>query len=408
MQQADEANELRDYRMDARAWLAGNLIRRAEGTNQGHFGRGPEVMLRERELQQKLYDAGYAGFTFPKRYGGQGLTLDHERVFLEEAASYESPSTPFGVSINILGATLAEFGTEAQKGWHIPRILSGQELWLQLLSEPSGGSDLAGLRTTAVRDSEEYTVDGQKTWSSAAQFADFGLCPVRTAWDRPKHHGISVLIVDLRSPGIEIRPIRQINGEAHFCEEFLTGVKVPVSNLVGEENSGWSVIRGLLAIEHAWVGRGGPRRPELPQDVNVLVALAREREIPVNAHTRREIARLQVLLQVQEMVSIRVADGISAGVLQGGYGGLLKMGRDAARQRLAEFSLAWAGVDGVTWQHGDSEAAVLASAYLTSRSASIAGGTAEIVRNNVSEKVLNLPREQSQDRSRPFRDLPHN
>src|SRR5581483_8157798 len=195
--------------------------------------------------------------TFPVEYGGQGLTLEHERVFNEEAAGYAMPPTNFGVSINILGATLVEFGTHEQKAAHVPKILSGEELWLQFLSEPSGGSDLAGLLTSAVRDGESFVVNGQKTWSTSAHLSDFALCPVRTRWDVPKHKGISVLIIDLKSPGLEIRRIKQIDGGAEFCEEFFTDVSVPVANLVGEENEGWRVARGLLEIEHAWVGRGG-------------------------------------------------------------------------------------------------------------------------------------------------------
>ena len=180
------------------------------------------------------------------------------------------------MSINILGATLAAFGTHEQKLDHIPKILSGEERWLQFLSEPSGGSDLAGLLTRATRDGDSFVVNGQKTWSTGAHLSDFALCPVRTRWDVPKHKGISVLIVDLKSPGIDIRRIKQINGGAEFCEEFFTDVVVPASNLVGEENEGWRVARGLLEIEHAWVGRGGARTGA-GQGVGPLVSLAKRK-----------------------------------------------------------------------------------------------------------------------------------
>src|SRR5262249_48611943 len=157
-------------------------------------------------------------------------------------AGYRLPIRAFGVSINILGATLVEFGTHEQKLAHIPNILSGEKRWLQFLSEPSGGSDIGGLLTSATRDGDSYVINGQKIWSTGAHLSDFALCPVRTRWDVPKYKGISVLIVDLRSPGLEIRRIKQIDGGSEFCEEFFTDVVVPATNLVGEENEGWRVV----------------------------------------------------------------------------------------------------------------------------------------------------------------------
>lgn len=368
----------------------------------------PERAAHGRVLQKKLYEAGYAGFTFPVEYGGQGQTLDHERVFLDEAEGYDIPNRMFGVSINILGATLAAFGTHEQKQRHLARILSGEELWLQLLSEPSGGSDLAGLLMTAVRDGDHFVVNGQKTWSTGAAHSDFALCPVRTTWDAPKHRGVSLLIVDLRSPGIEIRPIREITGEAVFCEEFFTDVVVPASNLVGEQDGGWGVVRGLLEIEHAWVGRGGAKRVDFRKDVSDLVALAKARGLSSDLGVRRKVVGLHVTLEVQKLVSARVSHGVATGKLHHGYGSLLKLGNDFLAHRGAEMALAMAGDEGVTWDPSDPDGGSWATAYLTSRSASIGGGTTEIMRNNVSEKVLDLPRDPGSDRGVPFNQIPHN
>lgn len=402
-----ESADVQEYRLAARAWLAGNLRQYAGEDPDLVSDPTPERLAEARRIQAALHAAGYAGFTFPPQYGGQGLTLEHEQAFLEEAAGYDVPTRLFGVSINIIGATLAAYGTHEQKQRHLPKILSGAEIWLQLLSEPSGGSDLAGLIMTARRDGDQFVVNGQKTWSSGAQVADFALCPVRTSWDRPKHRGISLLIVDLRSPGLELRPIRQINGEAHFCEEFFTDVEVPAENLVGAENDGWRVIRGLLEIEHGWVGRGGAKRVDFRQDVCDLVALARARGLASDVGVRREVTALHVALQVQRLVSARVSRGVETGQLDHGYGTLLKIGNDFLAQRAAETALALAGPDAVTWPAGDAGGG-WAHAYLTSRSAPIAGGTAEIVRNNVSERVLGLPREPGFDKDLPFSQLPHN
>jgi alkylation response protein AidB-like acyl-CoA dehydrogenase len=402
-----ESVELAAYRLQAREWLAGNMPRVSGRSNDMDDDPSLELIAQFKALQARLYEAGYAGFTFPREYGGQGLTLEHERVFLEEAAGYDIPGRFFGVSINILGATLAAFGSHEQKAAHIANILSGRERWLQFLSEPSGGSDLAGLLTRATRDGDTYVVNGQKTWSTGAHISDFAMCPVRTRWDVPKHKGISMLIVDLKSPGIEIRRIEQINGSAEFCEEFFTDVVVPVGNLVGEENEGWRIARGLLEIEHSFVGRGGGTR-QRTRDTRLLVSLVRSQGVQDDQGVRRRIVDLHVAGTVQRLVAARISDGMVNGKIDQGYGSLLKLGRDIVEQRSAELGLLLAGGLGVVWETGDSAGPEWSREFLSSRSASIAGGTDEIQRNNMSERGLGLPREPAFDRDIPFNEVPHN
>ena len=403
-----ESPELRQYRLQAREWLAANVPLASKEDRAGISDPRLERLEEFKSRQQLLYDAGYAGFTFPTEFGGQGLTLEHERVFFEEATLYDLPPRNFGVSINILGATLVEFGTHEQKLAHVANILAGKELWLQFLSEPSGGSDLAGLLTSAVRDGDYYIVNGQKTWSTSAHLSDFALCVVRTRWDVPKHKGISVLIIDLKSPGIEIRRIRQIDDGAEFCEEFFTDVAVPAANLVGAENEGWRVARGLLEIEHTWVGRGGSRTDEGPAGAAPLVSLVERRGLAEDRAIRREVVGFHVTSLAQRLVSARVSDAVASGKLPHGYGSLLKLGDDIVTQRRAELSLALAGASGVTWSAHDQRGSEVSGKFLNSRSASIAGGTSEIQRNNVSERVLGLPREPAFDRDIPFNQVPHN
>jgi alkylation response protein AidB-like acyl-CoA dehydrogenase len=403
-----ENPELHQYRLRAREWLAANIPIASEENPGDVQDPRLERLAEFKQRQQRLFEAGYAGFTFPPEYGGQGLTLEHERVFAEEASSYDMPSTNFGVSINILGATLVAYGSHEQKQAHVANILSGKELWLQFLSEPSGGSDLGGLLTSAVRDGDYYIVNGQKTWSTGAHLSDFALCPVRTRWDVPKHKGISVLIIDLKSPGIEIRRIKQIDGGAEFCEEFFTDMAVPAVNLVGEENEGWRVARGLLEIEHAWVGRGGARTNTASAGVAPIVSLVKRRGLDHDTGVRRQVVGLHVASMAQDLVSARVSDAIAAGKLAHGYGSLLKLGDDIVTQRRAEYALAVAGASGVAWRAGDPDESGWSRDFLDSRSDSIAGGTDEIQRNNVSERVLGLPREPSFDRDIPFNQVPHN
>ncbi len=402
-----ECPELGEYRLRARAWLADNVERVDGREAEIHDDPQLEKLQEFKDLQMRIHEAGYAGISFPTEYGGQGLTLDHERAFHEEAMGYAMPPTNFGVSINILAATLIEFGTHEQKLAHVPNILSGRELWLQFLSEPSGGSDLAGLLTSATRDGDSYVVNGQKTWSTSAHLSDFALCPVRTRWDVPKHKGISVLIVDLKSPGMEIRRIKQIDGGSEFCEEFFTDMIVPAANLVGEENEGWRVARGLLEIEHAWVGRGGASTGSR-DPMSDLVSLAKERGLIGDLGVRRQIVGLHVSNEAQKLVAARVSSAVANGKLAHGYGSLLKLGDDIVTKRGAEISLAVAGAAGVTWEPGAPEKERWSRQFLNSRSTSIAGGTDEIQRNNVSERVLGLPREPAFDRDVPFNQVLHN
>ena len=397
---------MHEYRTSVRAWVAANL-KPAVGFESEDYEAEMARINEERAIQAKLHESGFAGFTFPLEYGGQGLTLEHERIFAEEARPYRIPGGNLGVSINILGATLATFGTHEQKLRHLSKILSGAEIWLQLLSEPSGGSDLGGLLTSAIRDGDYFVVNGQKTWSTGAYASDFALCPVRTRWDVPKHKGISVLIIDLKTPGIEVRRIRQMNGGADFCEEFFTDVMVPAENLVGDENEGWRVARGLLEIEHGWVGRGGAAATA-PKGVSRIVSSVSARGLGADEGVRREVAAMHVASTAQQLVSARVSDAVAAGELVPGYGSLLKLGNDILAQRESELALRLAGSGAVTWIPDHPEDGEWSDQFLSLRSTTIAGGTSEIQRNNVSERVLGLPREPTFDREIPFNEVPHN
>ena len=400
------------FRYEARRWLADNvapLTRRPDGTPVVSDRSQPTEaeLAAARDLQMRIFLAGWAGITYPEELGGQGLSLDHEAAWSEEAADYDLPTGIFAVSQNILGPTIVAYGSDEQRREHVPRILSGAEIWLQLLSEPSGGSDLAGLLTRADRDGDSFVLNGQKTWSTGATQADFALCPARTRWDVPKHRGITMFILDMRTPGLEIRPIRQINGGSDFCEEFLTDVVVPSRRVVGSVDEGWRVARGMLEIEHAWVGRSGGGVVRRPSGVDELVGLARRRGQAQDAGVRRRVASLYALSRVHEAMSVRVSKAIEEGQVSPGLSGLLKLGADLVWQRRAELGLDLAGREAAAWAPGD-PGGDWARDYLTSRSASIAGGTDEIQRNNVGEAALGLPREPAVDRDVPFDQVPHN
>jgi alkylation response protein AidB-like acyl-CoA dehydrogenase len=402
-----DSAELRNYRLAARAWLADNMTPLARDDEGNVLVDRPssERYAHVRALQARLFEGGFAGITYPTEYGGAGLDLDHERVFLEEGAGYDLPTRDLGVSLSIIGQTLLRYGSDDQKRVHLPRMLRGDEIWLQLLSEPSGGSDLAGLVARADRDGSNYVLNGQKTWSTGALFADFALCPARTNWDVPKHRGISLFIVDLRAPGIEIRPIRQIDGGAEYCEEFLTDVVVSADDIVGAENDGWTVVRALLAIEHEWVGRtGGSRSAAYDTDVSDLVSLVRRRGLEHDDTARRRVAEVRERSTVQRVLVRRISGGMAEGSLEPSYGNLLKLGSGLLAQMQAEAAFALAGSAVVAWPPGGADEGVVTEHLLTRR-LTIASGTSEVQRNAIAEGVLGLPREVAVDRDRPFREV---
>jgi alkylation response protein AidB-like acyl-CoA dehydrogenase len=406
-----DSRELADFRSRAQTWLAANLTplaRLQDGSyrNIDAEQRTATTTARARAIQRTLFEGGYAGIAYPAEYGGQGLTLEHDRVFREESIGYEMPGRVFYPTLNILGPTLLAFGTESQKQLHIPRMLSGEEIWLQLLSEPKGGSDLAGLVTRADLDGDSYIVNGAKTWSTGAQFADFAVCATRTNWDVPKHHGITALIIPLHAPGIDIRPIRQINGEEEFCEEFLTDVRVPRDNILGEPNGGWLVLRGLLKIEHNAVGRTGGAN-SYNKDVDDLVAMAQRRGLLADAGIRRDIARLYVHMLAQDLLTVRLSRAMELGLADHALGGVLKLGSNMTLQERTEIAMAIAGPAATAWDPA-SDDDTWSYNYLTARGFAIAGGTLEIQRNNLGERALHLEKEPSVEKGIAFRNVKRN
>ncbi|SQD94003.1 Acyl-CoA dehydrogenase domain protein (fragment) [Parafrankia sp. Ea1.12] len=251
--------DLEDYRHQARTWLAANLEPR--DASQSGLGRGDgsgshtaEDYLPERALQKKLHEAGYAGINWPREYGGQGLSDEHARAFAEEAAGYRTPELGHagGTTYGPVSKTLIRHGSPEFLARHLPRILSGDELFVQLFSEPNAGSDMAGITTRAVRDGDEWLITGSKIWTSGASYADYGMCLARTNWDAPKHRGLTWFAVPLRAEGVTIQPIREITGDAEFCQEFLDEVRVSADEVIGDVDQGWTVAQTM---------RRGPRRP---------------------------------------------------------------------------------------------------------------------------------------------------
>jgi alkylation response protein AidB-like acyl-CoA dehydrogenase len=365
----------------------------------------PEVSLPEdhkerfewlRSFQRKLHDKGWAGLTWPKEYGGKGASLMEQLIFEEEMARAEAPPIVGRGGIALLGPTLMHHGTEEQKKRFLPKILSAEEIWCQGFSEPNAGSDLASLNTRAVRDGDDYVLNGQKIWTSNAHFAHWCFILVRTDPDAPKHKGISFLLMDMKSPGITIRPLIQMTGSPEFGEVYLEDVRVPVKNLVGEENRGWYTAMTTLGYER---GRMFSALVMMQQNAARLVELAKKtkymgRPAIEDSAIRQKIARAYIEAEVFRLTTYR---GISRIIREGKPGpenSVLKLFYTEKTQEMTETALEIEGpfsvldrgseraIDGGGWQFQ----------FLKARGLTIAGGTSEILKNVVAERVLGLPK----------------
>ena len=341
--------------------------------------------------QRLLHEGGYAGLNWPVEYGGRGLPASQQLVYLEE---YAASGAPY-VGINFVGAahagpTLIAEGTEAQRSFHLPRILRGETVWCQGFSEPEAGSDLASLRTRAVRDGDHYVVSGQKIWSTRAHVADYCELLVRTDPDAPKHRGITWLIMDMRSPGVDVRPMRTIDGESHFCEMFLDEVRIPVSNRVGAENDGWRVTnvtlrfeRGTAFAQHIITLRSQLRR---------LVALAEASGAWDEAGLRRQVGHLDARIDGLWRVTQRTVTEAEQTGLPSPLGSAVKLGYSELGQEIAALGMRLLGRRALASTGPDTEEARIVHDYLWAFQNTIAAGTSQIQRNLIAERILGMPK----------------
>lgn len=403
--------DLDTFRQDVRAFLAANFTRRTAATRAGiSEGKTADEIAASRQLQRRLYDGGYAGISFPTEYGGRGLSYAHERVFRQEATSFVMPDFG-GAGVVMFGPIARSMLAHASPEFlqrHIPKILSGEELWCQFYSEPEAGSDLAGIRTRATRDGERWVLQGSKIWSTGANHADYGMCLARTDWDAPKHRGLTWFAVPTTAKGLTVRPITQINGAAAFCEEFLDDVDVTDGDIIGEVNQGWSVAQTMLVYERGG-GESGPSPLEPRKLAPDLVALARRSGRLGDPLARQSLARAHVNDYVQFHLGRRIAARLrSAQTPDSGvaaYGKLASGTLTPIRMRIA---VEIGGEHALFWRADSLDGSQTATNYLNGRVSSIAGGTNEMQRNGIGERVLGLPREPSFDSNKPFSEVVRN
>ncbi|XVQ08269.1 acyl-CoA dehydrogenase family protein [Spirillospora sp. CA-255316] len=399
-----------DFRARARAWLAENAPGFA-GTvrHRLHFESAPsaeeyekaeaESVRAAQAWQARLYEGGWAGISWPRACGGRGGTPAEEAVFAEEAAAFDVSVGPLLIGLSMVGPTLMRHGTPEQRAAHLPPLLRGERVWCQLYSEPEAGSDLAALRTRAVRDGDDWVVTGQKVWTSQARTADWAILLARTDLDVPKHKGITYFLLDMRSAGVEVRPLRQMNGSYHFNEVFLDQVRVPAANVVGEAGGGWAVAHTTLAGERAMIGGGGGAKAA------ELLALARERGRDGDPLVRQALARVHTLDEVLRILGLRMRAALDRGERPGPEGSIMKLLVARRAHQAAELGLAIDGPGGLLAGTDAPGGGDRQQQLLSAQGLRVGGGTDSIQRNAVAERILGLPRERAADRDLPFREV---
>jgi alkylation response protein AidB-like acyl-CoA dehydrogenase len=411
-----EVESLDTFRERARAFIEATLrpvsrktvasVLRADRTDEQELAD----VAREREIQRMLFDAGLAGVCVPREYGGQGLTPAHQRVLNAELRGYEYPTRAQVPTFSPCLSVLLEFGTAAQKLQHVPAILKGEELWMQFLSEPSCGSDVAGALTTAVADGDAWVLNGSKVWTTGAWWSDWGLCLARTNWDASKHSGLTVFIFPIKSPGIEVRRIEMLNGSKEFCQEYLTDVRIPDSYRIGGVDNGWTV--GSRWMFHERMARNSPlvTTPEGAARASgagaTMHAIARAAGRLADPRARELIGEAQTLQLVGEALKRRIGEGIVTRTMSDQSSAIARLFVGLAETRRTTIAFELAGSAGGTWIEEDGELAEWGTDFLMRQAVCIGGGTTEMAANVISERVLGMPRELTPDRDLPFREVP--
>ncbi|MGB8363434.1 MAG: acyl-CoA dehydrogenase family protein [Rhizomicrobium sp.] len=383
------------FRNEVREFIKGNLPAATHCKNRHKF------MTREEFLpwHKALYKKGWIAPLWPTEYGGTGWTVTQRYIFNEECARAETPPLlPFGVAM--VGPVIYTFGNEAQKKKYLPRILSGEDWWCQGYSEPGAGSDLAGLKTRAAREGDHYIVNGQKTWTTLAQFADWMFCLVRTDPDVKSQEGITVLLIDMKTPGITVKPIIVLGGAREVNEVFFDDVKVPVENRIGEENTGWTYAKFLLVHERSGIAEVARSKMAIER----LREVARTETVDGTPLIEtdmfsRKIAELEIDLSALEYTELRTLAAEAQGHRAGPESSILKIKGTEIQQRITELTLEAVGYYGYPYERGFGEneysvgpdyAVGQSGRYFNMRKASIYGGSNEIQRNIIAKAVLGL------------------
>ncbi len=382
------------FREEFRAWLKANI---PPDWDASGFDDSEHRFEYLRAWQRKMYEAGWVGISWPKEYGGRGATLMEQTIFIEEMARAAAPPLINVLGLSLLGPTLIAYGTEEQKKRFLAHILSADEIWCQGYSEPNAGSDLASLRTEAVLDGDHFVVNGQKTWTSFGHYADWCFGVVRTDPDAAKHKGLSYMLIDMRSPGVTVRPLKQMTGESEFNEVFFQNVRVPVENVVGKVNGGWEISIATLMFERGTLGAS--LQITFKRQIERLIELSRRvnhngRPASEDSSIRQKLAQIYTEIEIFRLNQMRTLTRMARTGVPGPEGSIQKIFWSEMNQRMQQVAMEILGpfgqltkgseysVDHGQWAH----------AYLRSRGNTIEAGTSEIQRNIIGHFVLGLPK----------------
>ena len=394
--------EADDFRQRCRAFLSAHATGLG-GLRGASTDRGAALMAGAQAFQGALAAAGLAGLVYPAEFGGAGLTRTHDRIWREEYREYPDMTSELTISHGMCLPVMNDFGTPEQKRQFMPDNIAGRKVWCQMFSEPGAGSDVASLQTRAERDGDEWVINGQKVWTTLAHLSDYGVLIARTNPDAPKHAGISMFILDMKAPGVDIRPIHQIDGGKHFNEVFFSDVRIPADWLIGTLNNGWNQATAMLMYERVAIGTGstsGVSHPNADRLIEDAAKLGRIGD-PV---IRQALMRLYGEETTKSLVAMRTRAELQAGKTPGPGGSLGKLHGAKIARMLRTITSDVHGADLVAYGEGD-RAEMLARSVLTSFSANIAGGTDEIQKNIIGDRVLGLPREPAVDTKVPFKEL---
>lgn len=382
------------FRQELRTWLAAHPLAGYDPDTFLHLDEDARFAI-QLTWQKQLHQAGWVGIHWPKAYGGRGATVMEQTIYRQEMVRARMPEVANMMGIRIAGPTLIHWGTEEQKQRYIPTILNGEEIWCQGYSEPGAGSDLASLQTRATDEGDDFVINGQKVWTSFAQFARYCLLLARTDADVPKHKGISCFIVDMKTPGISVRPLRQINGDAEFNEVFFDNVRVPKANLIGEKNQGWQVTITTLMFERVTFDVLSPVEGLLQQLI-VTVQQGRSDSLayPVDTTVRQQLARFYTEVQAVKYSSLRQLTRQLRGEPPGPESSMVKLAASELNMRIVQFATALLGATSIVTTRSDHgiDGGYWSHAVLSPHLYTIAGGTSEIQRSILGERVLGLPK----------------
>ncbi len=396
----EDSKEEAAFRAEARTWLEANVPDPSEWKGLGEVEAAKMWM-------KKKYDAGWSCIRWPKEFGGRDGDAIQQVIWSQEEAKFETPPSVFGIGQGMAAPTMMAFADQAAKERYLPKLASGEEIWCQLFSEPAGGSDLAALRTKAEKDGDDWVINGQKIWTSGAHYSDYGILVTRSDPNVAKHKGLTYFYLDMRSPGVEIKPIKQISGGANFNEVYFTDVRIPDSQRLGEVGQGWSVALTTLMNERASIGAGGlgvgvKNTMGLAQRVNLNGRPAIE-----DGGVRSKLAMWHVQEAGLKYTSYRTMTAMSRGQTPGPENSIGKLVGAPKGQDMAAFCIDLMEESGAIWDPEMSEEAGLFQlTYMASPGLRIAGGTDEIMANIIAERVLGLPQDMRADKGIPFNQVP--